>query len=418
VRLLDCAVRNYAWGSRTALAEIRGREIPSPHPEAEMWMGAHPADPSYVLDEAGRRSLLELVQADPDGQLGVQVRAEHGARLPFLMKLLAAEEPLSLQAHPSAAQAVEGFARENRANVPLDSPGRNYKDDNHKPELIVALGPFEALAGFRPPDQTVRLLAALNVPEMAQYAEMLAAQPDAAGLRALFTTWITLPQSRLQSLLSALVQGCVRYLESAGQTAEFGREARTALELAEFYPGDAGVLAALLLNRVSLEPGQGIYLDAGNLHAYLRGVGVEIMANSDNVLRGGLTPKHVDVAELLRVVDFAPVAAQPVAVRAAHPLGRSEYVYDTPAPEFRLSRIELDATGLHHSVSVGVDDAGPQILVCTNGAVTVDAGGKSLELRRGQSMWLAASDPAVVLHAQTSNAQVFRATVGSERSRS
>lgn len=409
---LDCAVRNYAWGSRTALAEIRRAPVPSAHPEAEMWMGAHPADPSFALVDGARRSLLELVGEDAAAQLGGAVADRHRGRLPFLMKLLAAEEPLSLQAHPSIAQAVEGFARENRAGVPVDAPTRNYKDDNHKPELIVALTEFDALAGFRPPARTVALLHALDVPLMRQYADLLSAQPDAAGLRMLFTTWITLPQRSLQALLADLVAGCVRYLGGRGRAAEFAAEARTTLELAEAYPGDAGVLAALLLNRVSLAPGQGLYLDAGNLHAYLRGTGVEIMANSDNVLRGGLTPKHVDVAELLRVVDFHPVLAAPVPVRAAQPAGRSEYVYDTPAPEFRLSRIELDATGLQHSVSIGLDNPGPQLLVCTKGAVRVRCAGADVDLAQGRALWVPASDPEVEVHAESAHAQVFRAVVG------
>lgn len=412
---LECAVRNYAWGSRTALAEIRRTALPSAHPEAEMWMGAHPGDPSFALVDGHRRSLLEILAQDADNQLGAAVGERHRGRLPFLMKLLAAEEPLSLQAHPSLAQAVEGFARENRAGVPADAPTRNYKDDNHKPELIVALTDFDALAGFRPPDRTVALLRALDVPAMRQYAGLLSAQPDAAGLRVLFTTWITLPQRSLQTLLADVVAGCVRYLEGRGQFAEFAAEARTTLELAEAYPGDSGVLAALLLNRVTLQPGQGLYLDAGNLHAYLRGTGVEIMANSDNVLRGGLTPKHVDVAELLRVVDFAPVRAVPVAMRAAQPAGRSEYVYDTPAPEFRLSRIELDATGLHHSVSIGLSNPGPQILVCTKGAARVRSGGSGgtvLDLAQGEALWIPASDPEVEVHAESARAQVFRAVVG------
>ncbi len=199
-----------------------------------------------------------------------------------------------------------GFARENEVGIPLESSVRNYKDASHKPELVVALSRFHALAGFRDPQRTVKLLEAIAVPELQPYVGLIAGQPDSDGLRALFTTWITLPQPVLGALMPRVLDGCVDYLSNT-KDGEFAAEVRTALELSEVYPGDAGVLAALLLNRVTLEPGQGLYLDAGNLHAYLHGMAVEIMANSDNVLRGGLTPKHVDVPELLRVLDFDTV---------------------------------------------------------------------------------------------------------------
>ena len=240
------------------------------------------------------------------------------ANLPYLLKVLAADEPLSLQAHPSAAQAAEGFARENAAGIPVDAPTRNYRDASHKPELICALTEFHALVGFREIAQTLALLRALDVAELAPHVALLAAQPDAAGLRALFTTWITLPQSVLDRAVPALQTACVRL---AQQGREFAREARMALELSERYPGDAGVLAALLLNLVVLAPGEALYLPAGNLHAYLSGAGVELMANSDNVLRGGLTSKHVDVAELLRVLDFTPRHAAGAARHGRRRLG-------------------------------------------------------------------------------------------------
>jgi mannose-6-phosphate isomerase len=201
--------------------------------------------------------------------------------------VLAAEEPLSLQAHPSAAQAIEGFDREERAGIPLSSPERNYRDRSHKPEILVALGPFEALAGFRP--RTHRRTDARPRGGRPRPVHRAAARPgDADGLRALFTTWITFPQPDLDVLVPAVLEGAVNYLRS-GAT-EFEAEAKTVLELGERYPGDAGVLAAMLLNRMHLDAGDAIYLPAGNLHAYLHGVGVEVMANSDNVLRGGLTP--------------------------------------------------------------------------------------------------------------------------------
>ncbi|MFI6774917.1 mannose-6-phosphate isomerase, class I [Nocardia sp. NPDC050412] len=397
------ALRSYAWGSRTALARLCGRPVPSAHPEAELWFGAHPADPAHVRLENSTRSLLELVAEDPERELG-PAAPEFGGRLPFLLKVLAAEEPLSLQAHPSSAQAQTGFERENLARVPLDSPMRNYRDENHKPELVVALDRFEALAGFRDPRRTVELLRALDVPGLRSYADLLAAQPDSAGLRTLFTTWITLPQNVLGTLLPQVLDGCVRYLSEKG-TREFTAEARTALELAEAYPGDAGVLAALLLNRLTLEPGQGLFLAAGNLHAYLRGLGVEIMANSDNVLRGGLTPKHVDVPELLRVLDFEPIDL-PVVLPEAVDDGSLRY--RTPAPEFALRRFDLTT----ESGQVPLTSAGPGIMLCTAGRVRLLQGVSELVLARGAAAWISAADTEIHAQALDADAQLFCACVG------
>ena len=292
------ALRTYAWGSHTAIADFTGRSSPTKHPEAELWLGAHPGDPARLAGDAGERSLLDTIAADPEGQLGASARQHFGDSLPFLAKVLAADEPLSLQAHPSEAQAVEGFAHEDRLQIPISAPTRNYRDRSHKPELLVALTPFEALAGFRPVARTVEFLEALSVASLDPFVNLLAGQTEADGLRALFTTWITAPQANLDVLVPAVLDGAVDYLRSGA--AAFATEAKTTLQLGEMYPGDAGVLASMLLNRISLKPGEGIYLTAGNLHAYLHGMGFEVMANSDNVLRGGLTPKHVDVPELLR----------------------------------------------------------------------------------------------------------------------
>ena len=404
MRELEGALRSYAWGSRTAIAELRGLATPSNHPEAELWLGAHPGDPARVITESGSESLLEVLHREPERELGRENLEAFGERLPFLLKLLAAEEPLSLQAHPSAVQADEGFRRENALGVPMESPIRNYKDGSHKPELVVALSRFEALAGFREPTRTVKLLRALAVDELEPYIGLLEGQPDSDGLRALFTTWITLPSTVLGTLLPAVLAGCITYV--AHHDAEFVTEIRTALELSEAYPGDAGVLAALLLNRVTLEPGQGLFLAAGNLHAYLHGLAVEIMANSDNVLRGGLTPKHVDVPELLRVLDFVGADIEVLDPAPAPGSGRYEYV--TPAPEFRLTRLEFDS----NSTDLVVDSSGPRILICTDGAVTATCGADTLDLDRGRAAWIAADEPAIHLSARTPTAQVFSAVVG------
>jgi mannose-6-phosphate isomerase len=414
MRRIEGAIRPYAWGSRTVLATMQGRRVPSQHPEAELWFGTHPGDPARLTDGSG--DLRELVAADPLGQLGRSCRDEYDGALPYLVKVLAADEPLSLQAHPSRAQAVEGFERENRAGLALDSAERNYRDPNHKPEVVVALSRFEALAGFREPTRTLRLLRALRVPQLEQYLSLLSGQPDAMGLRALLTTWITLPHNALGELVGPVLDGCVRLLADPAAR-EFRGEAELALNLGERYPDDAGLLAALLLNRVVLEPGQALFLPAGNLHAYVSGVAVEVMANSDNVLRGGLTPKHVDVPELLRVLDFEPRTPEELAPPVSS-LG-AELIYHTPMPEFRVSRICLDATGLHRPEAIELDARGPQLLVVTSGVINVrernaDGDPETADVRAGSGLWMPADGAGVQITARSTDVEIFRTLVGDE----
>jgi mannose-6-phosphate isomerase len=393
VELLDNPIRPYAWGSRTSIADLLGKPVPAPHPEAEMWMGAHPGDPSRI----GSTSLLDVVSADPAGQLGETVAQRWDGRMPFLLKVLAAEEPLSLQAHPSAQQALEGYAREEARGIARDASNRNYPDPTPKPELLCALTEFHALAGFRDPRRTVELLRAVSTPGLAPYVDLLAAQENREGLRALFTTWVTLPQPAIDSLMPELLDECVVHVKEHGP---FELECRTLLELGESYPGDPGVLAAVLLNRVVLRPGEAIFLPAGNLHTYLHGMGVEALANSDNVLRGGLTPKHVDVPELLRVLDFG-YGDMPVST--GEPAG-ARHVYRTTAPEFELSRLEWTSD----TDPVTLPAGSPRILVTIDGAVAV---GEQV-LGRGQSVWIPASDPDLVAAPVATGTRAFVATPG------
>lgn len=409
VELLRNAVRPYAWGSRTAIPELLGGPVPAPHPQAELWLGAHPADPSVLMHADGAQtSLLEALRADPYRHLGPRCTQRWGGQLPFLLKVLAAEEPLSLQAHPSAEQAAEGFAREEIRGVPRDAPERNYVDPSHKPELICALTELQALAGFRDPERTVELLKALDVPELAPYRAMLAAESNADGLRTLFTTWITMPEPAMKAVLPPTLDACVALLRRNGVCGgNFRRECRVILELAETYPGDVGVLAALLLNHVVLASGEAMYLPAGNLHTYLRGTGVEISANSDNVLRGGLTSKHIDVPELLRVLDFSYGA---LPVQRGEPVGPHETAYRTLAEEFQLTRLEW-AHG--ESTPMCLHSQWPQILLCTQGSARLHSlDGGSVTVRRGGSVWLAAEDPEVTVCPGPGPVQLFRALPG------
>lgn len=399
MELMRNRIRPYAWGSRTAIAELTGAPSPAAHPQAELWMGAHPDDPSTLLGQDGEQSLADAVAADPEGMLGATVAASFGGRFPFLLKVLAAAEPLSLQAHPSAELARLGFEREEAAGVPRTDSNRNYRDPWPKPEMICALTDFHALCGFAEPARTVDLIAGLGVPKLDHYLALLSGQPDAEGTRALFSSLITIPPRALAGLLDEVLAACVAKIRQG--VGPYVSEYRTILELGERYPGDAGVLASLLLNRVTLRPGQALYLASGNLHAYLSGTGVEIMGNSDNVLRGGLTPKHVDVPELMRVLDFTP---GPVQVLHGEVSPSRELVYPAPAGEFRLARVDVGRAERE------ITHPGPQVLLVTAGSVTVhDGGGRTLTAQRGQSVWVAAADKDVRL---SGSGTVFRATDG------
>ncbi|MEU2355224.1 mannose-6-phosphate isomerase, class I [Streptomyces misionensis] len=378
---LDNTVRPYAWGSRTAIPRLLGTE-PTGEPQAEMWMGAHPGAPSRTA----RGTLAEVIDADPERELGKEAVAKFGPRLPFLLKILAADAPLSLQVHPDLAQAREGYADEERRGVPLDAPERNYKDANHKPELICALTEFDGLCGFRPPERAADLLAALGVDSLKPYVDLLHARPEDAALREVLTAILTADREETARTVAEAAAACARL---GGDHAPYA-------QLAHHYPGDPGVLAAMLLNHVRLQPGEALFLGAGVPHAYLSGLGVEIMANSDNVLRCGLTPKHVDVPELLRVVRFEasdPGVLQPEAA----PDG--EEVYETPTDEFRLSRHVLPEGGTAHDLTRDT----PQILLCTAGAVRAG----EHELGPGRSVFVPAGEKAEISGAGT----VFRATV-------
>ncbi|HVR18807.1 MAG TPA: mannose-6-phosphate isomerase, class I, partial [Polyangiaceae bacterium] len=366
--------------------------------EAELWMGAHPAAPSVALTTS-ERSLLELTETEPERTLGAAVLREFQGRFPFLLKILAAAEPLSLQAHPTKEQAREGFAREEAAGIPRDAPNRNYRDANHKPELIAALTPFFALVGFREVRATLRLFERLGVEALSPLVRALSEPPEARGLRAFFELAMTAePKDRARFAHEAL--GACRRLTATG--GEFEKELAWAVRIGEKYPGDSGLVVALALNLVELAPGDAIYLPAGNLHSYLQGTGVEIMASSDNVLRGGLTPKHVDVPELLAVLDFHSAPAELVRVDTNGP----ELRYRTPAPDFALSRFELsDETAAVRTVS------GPEIVVVTHGDATVRRGTESIALKSGDSAFVPAERGDYSLEGTGS---VFRARVSDD----
>ncbi|AWN27558.1 mannose-6-phosphate isomerase, class I [Streptomyces sp. NEAU-S7GS2] len=392
-------VRPYAWGSTTALPELLGT-TPTGEPQAEMWMGAHPGAPSRIDRGAGPVSLAEVIDAAPEAELGADAVRAFGPRLPFLLKLLAAGSPLSLQVHPDRAQAEEGFADEERRGVPIDAGHRNYKDANHKPELIVALTPFDGLCGFRHPDRAADLLEGLGVDDLKPYVDILRATPEEDALREVLTAVLSAEHHAIAGTVERTAVAADQLAAKGGPHAD--AYAAYAV-LAHHYPGDPGVLAAMLLNHVRLQPGEALFLGAGIPHAYLSGLGVELMANSDNVLRCGLTPKHVDVPELLKVVRFE--AGDAGVLRPEDVDG--EEVYETPIDEFRLSRFSLAPGAAPHPLASRT----PQILLCTAGTVQLhDADEESaagLTLAPGESAFV----PAGERIALSGDGTLFRATV-------
>ncbi|MEA3277320.1 MAG: mannose-6-phosphate isomerase, class I [Pseudomonadota bacterium] len=339
---LECGVQHYDWGDPDAIPAILGRANRERRPFAELWAGAHPDLPSTAFVDDVRVPLDELIRAAPDEVLGAEVAARFDGELPFLLKILAAGKPLSIQAHPNSVQALQGFARENGEGLPLDAPTRSYHDPHHKPELLVALSDFYTLRGFRPLAEIARALG--KTPELAPLAGHF--RPDSDGLAALYGHLMRLEQASLNALLDPLI----------GRLVEEARDRRFTQEDPEYWilradrefsaPGhrDHGLLSMFLLNLVHLRPGQAVYLPAGELHSYLDGMGMELMANSNNVLRGGLTHKHVDLEELLRVLSFHGAPADILTPESAPGLP-GLVTYPTPAGEFALSRRALPSGG-------------------------------------------------------------------------
>ncbi|MFZ5892247.1 MAG: mannose-6-phosphate isomerase, class I [Myxococcota bacterium] len=396
VSSLNCKIQNYAWGSRSFIASLQGRKTPSDKPEAELWIGAHSGAPAEVVEGEGKQRLDELIAQNPKAALGEAVAQRYGGELPFLLKVLAAAQPLSLQAHPNSAQAEAGFAADEAAAIPLSAPERSYKDRRHKPELIVALTPFVALSGFRPVERTHRLFNELGVPALSQLAAPLVETTPERGLEQVFRHLMTAPAAEREALVNATVSAASR---ARTASRDFATEFTWVERLHALYPGDIGVVSALLLNLIELEPFEGLYLPAGNLHAYLDGAGVEIMAASDNVLRGGLTPKAVNVPELLRVLRFEVLEVVPL-----RPLNQTngEQLYRTAASEFRLSYFQVRKP-------LRIEDrSGPELLLVTEGRVRVQGQSSALLLEAGGTAFVPASEGALSIEG---NGLLFRARV-------
>ncbi|WP_336993020.1 mannose-6-phosphate isomerase, class I [Leucobacter sp. VD1] len=425
--------RAYAWGSKDALPDMLGL-APTGEPQAELWLGTHPGSPAHVAKaSAGARTLIDLVESDPE-RYGVD-----GGSLPFLLKVLAIGAPLSLQVHPDRAQAAAGYAAEEAAGVPRDAPHRNYGDANHKPELLVALSEVTALSGFRPLAEARRevlLLAAAarraGAAEGAAALEAVEARlrgADPGALRRVFLEWVfsgdPVVASALDGVSAAVRCGAAEEPGSAMAARDADPRidsARTVAlrELVGAHPGDPGVLVSVLLHLVRLDPGEALYLRARQLHAYLSGIAVEVMASSDNVLRAGLTPKHVDIAELCRVVDTDEIAEPRF---AAERVARGLLAWRPDVPDFALLRARLcdpeqsaeGAAPADSAPAVEVPARHPLVLVVTSGRVRVERRAEGehglaevASARRGQSLYVSAGDPIRL----TGHGEVFLATVG------
>lgn len=392
--LLDCTVRDYAWGSRNHIPRFVGSPATG-EPQAELWIGAHDGGPSRLPDG---RALNEAIRADPDTMVGERVRDRFGPRLPFLMKALAAAEPLSLQVHPTSQRAQIGYDAEDAAGIPLGAPERSYQDRFHKPELIYALTRFEGMAGFRDVRSSAHILRMLDVPWADDIAWRLEDGPAFQTLRSVVTDMLAMSGPELAKVVSE-VRVAARRAEERGHREDLraGRRLRDRTEvrreatrvfaqtvsLIDRYPSDPGVLVTLLLNHVVLAPGEAMFLDAGVIHAYTSGFGLEIMASSDNVLRAGLTPKHVNVAELLQITNFTPMPPP-----MWQPTVRGEVAhFDPPVNEFSL---QVGPTPIE---GPAVD--GPRMVLALDGAVTVSTAQKSQPLTRGQALFVSHTDGAI-----------------------
>jgi mannose-6-phosphate isomerase len=392
-------VQEYAWGSKTAIQSLLGQSESTGKPMAELWMGAHPKAPSKVLIGGEWKPLNDLIENNPESILGRGVVKAFSGKLPFLFKVVGVGEPLSIQAHPNLEQARKGYARENLLGIPLDSPARNYKDTNHKPEIFCALTPFQGLVGFRKIGEILDLFHEVSFQSLFNELGFLRQSPDPKGLKRFFKSLFTMDKKRQRLIVS-----------EAADVAEMRAQQEPVfywmVKLNRAYPGDIGVFSPIILNLVELDPGEAIYVPAGELHAYLSGVGIELMANSDNVLRGGLTPKHVDVPELLKIVNFESRSVEKI-----RPLrkGVFESIYPTPSREFMLCAISLNKEDSFTSP----DNRSVEILISTDGKAEIkDLGnGEILPLLKGNSVIVPAR---VTGYRIAGNATVYKASVPKE----
>jgi mannose-6-phosphate isomerase len=380
---LKNTIQPYAWGSHTALADLLGLPSPSADPQAELWMGAHPKASSKVRIQNRWQNLAEVIAKDPVFFLGSSIAQRFNNTFPFLFKVLAVEQPLSIQAHPNAVQAQRGFQRENDLGIPLDSVKRNYRDDRHKPECVCAVTPFWTLCGFRAPSDIVNTLDAIWPQRQVADLIHLKKAGDSDGLAVFLQNLLQQSQSAQQALVAHIVR-------KASTKAHADPIFECIIRLNQAFPGDVGCIAPAFLNLICLQPGEALFLPAGRLHAYLQGVAIEVMSNSDNVLRGGLTSKHLDAKELINILKFE---WPPVKILSPIPINNIEAQYPGSVPEFALSVIK---TGPDQIYSASNRTPGPEILLCIEGHALIDCSdvSESLSISKGESVLVTAGVPA------------------------
>jgi mannose-6-phosphate isomerase len=405
---LENPVQRYAWGSADGISSVLGIPNPGGGPLAEIWMGAHPSAPSTTIVDGTKVGLDELVRRDPAAALGEDVLRELGSSLPFLFKVLSAGTPLSIQAHPSKRKAQLGFERENLGGIPVDAPERNYRDPNHKPEMAVALTRFEMICGFRPVSEIVANMRFALPGEFERALERLERDPSRVELSVFFYDLFSTDRRARSAMLESASKRLAAALESGSFPAGTEGALRWALRIMDFFPGDVGAMMPLVLNHVVLEPGQAAFIAPGELHAHLTGTCLEIMANSDNVIRGALTPKFVDLPELVSVLSFKPERVHPC---LPEPVAPCEEAYPTFVQDFRISRIALGPGRSYRRAS-----RGPEILLCASGAAELSCSGpggvEQLVLERGEAAFAAADACDYEIGPKGgAEATVFRASV-------
>jgi len=372
---LENIIQKYHWGSKDFIPKLLNVEADG-NPKAELWMGAHPKAPSNLFYNGKKTTLLNIIEYIPDKTLGPEISNRYNSQLPFLFKILSSARPLSIQSHPDLNQAKIGFRKENELEIPITAYNRNYKDSNHKPELMCALTSFEAMCGFQPIENIADRMNHLNLTDLVPITEKFISIQTERAFKQMFFFIMSMSKNEKKDMVAKVVNTVRKTKPRSKDEALIFNWIE---KLSQIYPGDIGVISPLYLNVVKLQPGQALYLEPGTLHAYLQGSGIELMANSDNVLRGGLTSKNVDVVELMKVLKFEHKKTK---IILPHKISESESVYETSASEFQLSAINLKNEFCVENVK------GPEIILCTEGEAIIN----DTQLKKGESVFISFSE--------------------------
>lgn len=385
------------WGCTESMTKLFGYENPEQRPMAELWMGAHASAPSVILDETPA-PLDTWINSQSDKVLGKEVSDRFSAQLPYLFKVLSARSPLSIQSHPSKSQAEAGWNRENLQGIPLSAPNRSYKDDNHKPELVYALTQYHALNGFREINDIVDLCESLECSDLNHIVAPLKNDGSEGSLKKFYSE--LLHCSDQKNLVTSVINSCVKKSESVNLDRKHSAAFNLILKLHHYYPYDIGILGPLFLNYVVLSPGEAMFLKSGTLHAYIQGTALELMANSDNVIRGGLTPKYIDKDELLETVNFEPLKSDNILLKP-NQIDRIRTKYNAGCKDFSLSIVDLSDQHFSVDSSYEFSSTSADIIFSIDGDLTLSADrSEPLELKRGQSCFVTAEVGKLTIQGQ------------------